>query len=134
MEIHLVFLPHAAFPKGFPRKFARCGSETGLFARSHTISPWASYWDRKKRERTRKENERDEGGARRIKGSFLILRPKRFPSVDYVALLQLAIRSLCLLAIRDIAEESDHAFCLDGQYRVSSRCQCEYIWASCLVR
>lgn len=26
---------------------------------------------------------------------------------------------MCLLAIRDIAEESDHAFCLDGQYRVS---------------
>lgn len=81
---------------------------TDGFARSRF--PWASTGIGKKRG---EENERGkwwEGReGKRIKGSLLILRPKRFPSVDYgnVALLQLAIRSLCLLAIRDIAEESD---------------------------
>lgn len=64
----------------------------------------------------------------------LILRPKRLPSVDYsnVALLQLAIRSLQLHAIRDIAVESD-AFCLDGHYRVSTLSMRIYM-AECLMR
>lgn len=116
MEIHLVFL-RAAFPRGFPRKFARCDSGTRDSIRSRGLRGYPR-------------------GRRRIKGPPppLILRPKRLPSVDYsnVALLQLAIRSLQLHAIRDIAVESD-AFCLDGHYRVSTLSMRIYM-AECLMR
>lgn len=80
---------------------------TDGFARSR--SPRASTGIGKKRGEDERAEWREGREGKRIKGSFLILRPKRFPSVDYgnVALLQLAIRSLCLLAIGDIAEESD---------------------------
>lgn len=108
MEIHISYFFRAVFPRGFPRKFARCGSQMGLL---DSRFPRASTWDKEKERRGEREGKigGKEGRAKRIKGSLLILRPKRFPSVDYgnVALLQLAIRSLCLLAIRDIAVESD---------------------------